>query len=107
MTIHPPPERPTAGQAPVAAHRPRLPSLTGLRFLAALFVFGFHITLSASPTPPNHPINPFANPRLATDLEWLFGKAGYLGVSFFFVLSGFVLTWSNKTTDTKSSFWRC
>ncbi len=86
--------------------RAQLPSLTGLRFLAALCVFGFHITLSASPIPPNHPINPFADHRLADDLEWLFGKAGYLGVSFFFVLSGFVLTWSYQRTTTATAFWR-
>lgn len=84
----------------------RLPSLTGLRFFAALAVFAFHITLSASPIPPNHPINPFANPRLSHDLEWVFGKAGYLGVSFFFVLSGFVLTWSHKPSEPATSFWR-
>jgi peptidoglycan/LPS O-acetylase OafA/YrhL len=85
---------------------PRLPSLTGLRFFAALLVFAFHITLSASPIPPNHPINPFADRGLADHLEWLFGKAGYLGVSFFFVLSGFVLTWSHKPTEPRTAFWR-
>jgi peptidoglycan/LPS O-acetylase OafA/YrhL len=32
---------------------------------------------------------------------------GYLGVTFFFVLSGFVLTWSARPTVTKSTFyWR-
>jgi len=83
-----------------------LPSLTGLRFFAALLVFGFHITLSASPIPPNSPINPFADAGVADGLEWVFSKAGYLGVSFFFVLSGFVLTWSHKPTDARTAFWR-
>lgn len=86
--------------------RSRLPSLTGLRFFAALLVFGFHITLSASPIPPNSAINPFADGTVADSLEWIFSKAGYLGVSFFFVLSGFVLTWSNKAHEPHTAFWR-
>ncbi|TCO59382.1 acyltransferase family protein [Actinocrispum wychmicini] len=83
-----------------------LRSLTGLRFVAALLVFLFHITLSNSPIPPNTPINPFADEGLADWLEWLFSKAGYLGVSFFFVLSGFVLTWSVKPGERMRAFWR-
>ncbi len=74
----------------------RLPSLTGLRFLAALAVFGFHITLFDSPIPPNDPVNPFGDTGLAQTLEKVFSKAGYLGVSFFFVLSGFVIAWSYR-----------
>lgn len=74
----------------------RLPSLTGLRFLAALAVFGFHITLFNSPIPPNDAVNPFQNHGLAETLETVFSKAGYLGVSFFFVLSGFVIAWSYR-----------
>ncbi|MFC8845625.1 MULTISPECIES: acyltransferase family protein [unclassified Micromonospora] len=84
----------------------RLPSLTGLRFIAAMLVFCFHITLSDSPIPPNDPINLFADDSLAANSAWLFSKAGYLGVSFFFVLSGFVLTWSSKPSDSLMSFWR-
>ncbi|MEJ2852384.1 MULTISPECIES: acyltransferase family protein [unclassified Saccharothrix] len=86
--------------------RPPLPSLTGLRFLAALLVFFFHITLFDSPIPPNDPINPFADEGLARGLEWLFSKAGYVGVSFFFVLSGFVLTWSSVEGEPMRAFWR-
>lgn len=74
----------------------RLPSLTGLRFLAALAVFGFHITLFNSPIPPNGAVNPFRDHGLAQTLETVFSKAGYLGVSFFFVLSGFVIAWSYR-----------
>lgn len=49
-----------------------LPGLTSLRALAALLVFGYHIE-------PVVPMRIFAG--------------GYAGVAFFFVLSGFVLTW--------------
>jgi peptidoglycan/LPS O-acetylase OafA/YrhL len=53
-------------------------SLTGLRWWAAFAVFLFHMTVFA-------PIPIF---------EWF--EFGYYGVMFFFVLSGFVLSWSWK-----------
>lgn len=84
----------------------KLPSLTGLRFFAALLVFCFHITLSNSPIPPNEPINPFADAELGASLEWMVSKAGYVGVSFFFVLSGFLLAWASKPGEAKRQFWR-
>ncbi|MBT2533933.1 acyltransferase [Arthrobacter sp. ISL-48] len=84
----------------------KLPSLTGLRFFAALLVFFFHITLSNSPIPPNDPINPFADDQLGSTLEWLVSKAGYVGVSFFFVLSGFLLAWASQPGEPKRQFWR-
>lgn len=84
----------------------KLPSLTGLRFFAALLVFFFHITLSNSPIPPNDPINPFADQELGSFLEMLVSKAGYVGVSFFFVLSGFLLAWSYKPGEPTTRFWR-
>ncbi|TQS27791.1 acyltransferase [Microbispora sp. KK1-11] len=74
----------------------RLPSLTGLRWIAAFAVFGFHV---------------LHTPRLAGDgagrtvLEVLFG-AGATGVPFFFVLSGLVLTWSARPGDRAAAFWR-
>lgn len=63
--------------------RGRLPSLTGLRFAAALLVFGVHA----------YSFIPLADPQDNRVAGLLF-NAGDLGVSFFFVLSGFVLTWS-------------
>lgn len=84
----------------------RLPSLTGLRFFAALLVFGFHITLSSSPIPPNDPVNLFSDPRVAHFSEKIFLVTGYIGVSFFFVLSGFLLAWSAKPGEKFTAFWR-
>jgi len=86
--------------------RSRLPSLTGLRFLAALCVFLFHTTLANSPIPPNGPVSPFADRRLAADYAFVLGHAGPLGVSFFFVLSGFVLTWSSRPGEPALAFMR-
>lgn len=63
----------------------RLPSLTGLRFLAAFVVFGFHL----------HAGGLFAGTGAEGVLEAVFGQ-GATGVGFFFLLSGFVLTWSAR-----------
>jgi peptidoglycan/LPS O-acetylase OafA/YrhL len=72
-----------------------LPSLTGLRFIAAFAVFGFHIVTGG-----------FVNEGpVGVVFERLFGQ-GSSGVSFFFILSGFVLAWSARPTDTARHFWR-
>ncbi|KOX07580.1 acyltransferase family protein [Streptomyces sp. NRRL B-3648] len=84
----------------VPSYRTKLPSLTGLRFIAAALVFFFHATFS------DPPMNPFADQSWEEGFRWLFSKAGWMGVSFFFVLSGFVLTWSARPGDTLSGFWR-
>lgn len=67
---------------------PRLESLTGLRFWAALLVFAIHADL-------------------VTGLPgWLDPVSfGFVGVSFFFVLSGFVLAWSRRPGETTRLFW--
>jgi len=72
----------------------RLPSLTGLRGIAALLVFATHATKYLAGTP--------AGPEIAT----VAAIGGYAGLSFFFMLSGFVLTWSMRTGDTAPKFWR-
>lgn len=63
------------------ALRIQLNSLTGLRFFAALAVVLYHLHLYF--------------PAISEGLA-IFGY-GYTGVSFFFILSGFVLTWSHRT----------
>ncbi|WP_432534701.1 acyltransferase family protein [Kineococcus arenarius] len=64
------------GDSPVRP--PRLPSLTGLRYLAAAVVVLHHVLPVLAP-----------GSVLAR-----YSSVGYTGVTFFFVLSGFVLTWS-------------
>ncbi|WP_201439598.1 acyltransferase family protein [Saccharothrix sp. 6-C] len=63
----------------------RLPSLTGLRFLGAFVVFGFHL----------HAGGLFAGTGAEGVVGAVFGQ-GATGVGFFFLLSGFVLTWSAR-----------
>lgn len=52
-------------------------SLTGLRGIAALWVFAYHLAPTVQAMFPDAPMTPFKN--------------GFLGVDVFFVLSGFVL----------------
>ncbi|NIJ11212.1 peptidoglycan/LPS O-acetylase OafA/YrhL [Saccharomonospora amisosensis] len=80
----------------IPAVHARLPTLTGMRFLAALLVFVFHAAT----------VFDYPDQQTAADVGWLTGKLAFLGVSFFFVLSGFVLSWSARAGDTAARFWR-
>lgn len=73
----------------------RLPSLTGLRFVAAALVFGFHAYVL-------HLVDTGTTGRV---LGW-FLEPGSCGVTFFFILSGFVLNWSARDGDTARRFWQ-
>lgn len=70
------------------APRRDLPRLTSLRAFAAFFVFMFHI---------------------GHDTRWGVGTQtfshGFVGVGFFYILSGFVLTWSMRPTTSPKQFW--
>lgn len=69
----------------------RLDALTGLRWWAAFIVFFYHMLVFA----------PLPGPITAVFAQ------GYLGVTFFFVLSGFVLTWSaRQAVRTSTFYWR-
>src|SRR5579884_2966247 len=81
---------------PSQQSKSRLPSLTGMRFIAAALVFFFHGATDFL----------FKSPRITSDYLRTVSNAGSLGVSFFFVLSGFVLTWSMRPGDTTLRFWR-
>jgi peptidoglycan/LPS O-acetylase OafA/YrhL len=85
---------PRSARTAAAAAPVPLPSLTGLRWMAALLVFGLHV----------HNFRYFGG--TGGDLvTWAF-RAGASGVSFFFVLSGFVMLWSVRPGDRAPAFWR-
>ncbi|GAA1395379.1 acyltransferase [Kitasatospora putterlickiae] len=84
---------PTAGSG---RNLSRLPSLTGMRWIAALLVFLTHVSVA----------KPFDTPALNDFMSDYLSRAGFLGVGFFFVLSGFVLTWSAREGDRPSDFYR-
>ena len=80
-----------AGSVTNLAEAPRLDSLTSLRWWAALGVFVFHIR------------NLVPLPGPVSDLA----RFGNFGVAFFFVLSGFVLTWSwRRNVGVGTFYWR-
>ena len=74
--------------APGRPRPPRLDALTGLRFWFAFLVVCHH-SLQHWFGPAVYPVADF----------------GYIGVDFFFVLSGFVLTWSWRPEVTARRFW--
>lgn len=90
------PAPPKLSTSASAAPRVRLDSLTGLRWYAALLVFCYHFGYE----------------------ETVSGTAGHVSklkqivydgpsaVSFFFILSGFVLAWSARPRDKATGFWR-
>ncbi|TYP87195.1 acyltransferase family protein [Blastococcus xanthinilyticus] len=78
---------------PRAGRVPRLDSLTGLRFVAALLVFVSHTLATFEFTPYYRQMEPYLEP-------------GAAGVSFFFILSGFVLTWTHRAGDRVGPFYR-
>ena len=86
-----------SGQAKEGSNREFFPQLTSVRFFAALIVILYHYDAELKPYLPS--------------LVWNFINHGYVGVSFFFVLSGFVLTLNyiavdGALTTTKRKFWR-
>ncbi|MCZ7419925.1 acyltransferase [Verrucosispora sp. WMMA2121] len=86
-------DRPTPAAGP--GYASRLPSLTGLRWIAALLVFGFHagtMRIIADPGPQ----------AVVGEIFTL----GLSGVQFFFILSGFVLVWSMRPGASRRRFWR-
>ncbi|WP_158253848.1 acyltransferase [Cryobacterium sp. N22] len=66
----------------------RLDSLTGVRIFAALLVFGFHSV------------------EFSKGSELAVFGAGMVGVSLFYVLSGFVMAWTARPDDTPGHFYR-
>jgi peptidoglycan/LPS O-acetylase OafA/YrhL len=84
-----------------ALDTPVLPSLTGLRWVAAFGVFAYHVRNLQ-----------YFDGRAQTVLSAVVGS-GDTGVSLFFMLSGFVLAWSDRPGEdgvgplrSALSFWR-
>ncbi len=72
----------------------QLPSLTGLRWVAAFLVFGYHVQIVG-----------YFHSGLGQNLITALFASGSVGVSFFFILSGFVLMWSTPRSPARR-FWR-
>ncbi len=85
----------TAEQHVISRGPVRLDSLTGLRFLAAILVVVHHTVAN----------DVHHHGLVALPLLRPLATLGYTGVTFFFVLSGFVLTWSWVPGRRDRDFW--
>lgn len=81
---------PTTAGVRVATRRPVLPNLTGARIFAAVYVLLYHLFGSTAPGRPWYD-------------SWIDG--GYLGVSLFFVLSGFILAYNAPPVGNTRKFY--
>lgn len=84
-----------------ATVRPALPSLTGARWWAAFAVFLLHALVFL-------PVYPFQKSELFRQIHQLMPmQLGAAGVTFFFVLSGFIIYWSFRPGSSVPRFyWR-
>ncbi|MDB5046174.1 MAG: Acyltransferase family protein [Deinococcus sp.] len=81
---------------PTPPRLPQLPALTGVRFAAALLVVCFHTRTTLEGQIPGGLMS--------------FIESGQIGVTFFFILSGFILTYTYATPEgslktSRRSFW--
>lgn len=70
---------------------PPLPALTSVRFFAALYVVLYHLN--------------FSGRLIRLPVVAHFFASGYLGVTFFFVLSGFILAYNYPAVKEAKQFW--
>jgi peptidoglycan/LPS O-acetylase OafA/YrhL len=87
--------------APSARDRGRLPALTGTRWWAACAVFILHALILL-------PVYPFQKSELFRRIHQDFVpmQFGAAGVTFFFVLSGFIIYWSFDSSGSPLGFYR-
>ncbi len=74
----------------------RLNSLAGMRFFAGLLVFFTHALVGSMLFASNFQM----------EYTGLIIFGGWAGLVYFFVLSGFVMTWARRRSDTAGTFWR-
>jgi peptidoglycan/LPS O-acetylase OafA/YrhL len=89
-----------------AIRRPRLPALTGVRILAALHIYLFHLKQAHDGGVLTFPVLD----RLPAPMTNLLGR-GYISTGFFFQLSGFLLAYvyldpSGRLKTSAREFWR-
>src|SRR4051812_16969801 len=84
-----------AAAATAKPPRIRLDALTGLRGILAQSVFTFHLA-----------INYVWNDSVSNGIIRFLAAPGEAALSFFFMLSGFVLVWVTRPSETARMFWR-
>jgi peptidoglycan/LPS O-acetylase OafA/YrhL len=89
------------GSNDITVSRSALPSLTGARWWAAFAVFVLHVEIFL-------PTYPFQKSELFRRIhqDFLPMQLGALGVTFFFVLSGFIIYWSFRPGSSLPRYYR-
>ncbi|WP_433259962.1 acyltransferase family protein [Actinosynnema sp. CS-041913] len=84
-----------------------LPALTGMRYIAALLVFITHLAVPFMSFDPAAvpPVPPFRDEGVMNGV-YIFITGTGMAMPFFFMLSGFVLTWSAGRKLRARGFWR-
>ena len=77
----------------------RLDTLDSFRFFAILAVMLFHYFTRWTPPQYNISLYPYGS-------KFNFFPYGKYGVQFFFIISGFVITYTLSTTDSVKDFWK-
>ncbi|MEH2922034.1 hypothetical protein RZP60_13005 [Samsonia erythrinae] len=62
-------------------------------------VYLFHTTLV-------NMLDIFSDKQISDAYTFLLSKAGWMSVSFFFILSGFVISWSSPSVPTPLNFYK-
>lgn len=83
-----------------------LHGLTGFRFPIALGIFFIHSSHAVNPVNYEKTVSFFSDRGFAEGMSNFLIPIGLPFLSLFFMLSGFVLTWSARPSDTARSFWR-
>lgn len=84
------------GSGPQNSRAMSLPSLTGMRFAFAVLVFLTNATVMGY----------FASQKTSNAFTLMVRQGGYAGIIYFFILSGFVLTWTARPGERAGAFWR-
>ncbi|MER3382879.1 acyltransferase family protein [Pectobacterium aroidearum] len=73
--------------------------MNGIRIIAAMFVFIFHTSLG-------NMLNLFSDESIGEAYSFVLSKAGWVSVSFFFILSGFVMNRSSPSVSSPLHFYK-
>ena len=98
------------GQALQSIHNGHIPALTGVRFFAVFHIFLFHLWSLHDMEPDPQLGDIMASIGNLPPLLVTFISHGYLSTSFFFMLSGFILSYlywgsDNRFTTEPKRFW--
>ncbi|MEZ0075087.1 acyltransferase family protein [Planotetraspora sp. GP83] len=76
-----------------------------MRAIAAALVVICHALYPATMGNQN-PAKPYSDWAVTEKMMWFFNPGGPIALSFFFILSGFIITWSARPGERVTAYWR-